>query len=40
MPRDKSSQATAILAYHSYRVHSFGVILEPRYIFRAGALDQ
>ena len=41
-----SSQVTTMLPYHSRRdesrpkVHSFGATLEPRYIFRAGALDQ
>ena len=37
------SQAYGTLSYHAYiavRIHSFGYWLEPRYIFRAGRLDQ
>jgi hypothetical protein len=36
------SQAYRTLPYHTYqiRIRSFGYQLEPRYIFRAGRLDQ
>ena len=36
------SQAYRTLSYHMNKVHirSFGYMLEPRYIFRAGRLDQ
>ena len=42
MPYDTPSQTYRTLPYHVYKVHirSFGYQFEPRYIFRAGRLDQ
>ena len=39
-PHGTASQAIGTLPYHSYRVHSFGEVLESRYVFGAGSLDQ
>ena len=45
MPYDTPSQAYGTLLYHvqdpkTLHIRSFGTQLEPRYIFRAGRLDQ
>lgn len=42
MPYDTPSQTYRTLPYHAYkvRIRSFGYQFEPRYIFRAGRLDQ
>ena len=45
MPYSTPSQAYGTLLYHAYfpkkvSIRSFGTQLEPRYIFRAGRLDQ
>jgi hypothetical protein len=45
MPYDTPSTAYGTLSYHTYipkdaHIHSFGAQFEPRYIFRAGRLDQ
>jgi hypothetical protein len=45
MPYDTPSTAYGTLSYHACiskdtRIHSFGAQFEPRYIFRAGRLDQ
>src|SRR5690606_24682867 len=41
-PYESPSQAYRTLSYRVYKVHtrSVGLSLEPRYIFRAGLLDQ
>ena len=44
-PSRSPSQAYGTLSYHTdipknVRIHSFGAWFEPRYIFRAGRLDQ
>ena len=39
-PYGTPSSAHTMLSYHSYRVHSFGTTLKPRYIFRAEPLVQ
>ena len=41
MPLDTPSQAYRTLPYHVLaHIRSFGIQFEPRYIFRAGRLDQ
>jgi hypothetical protein len=45
MPYDTPSTAYGTLSYHTYipkdaYIPSFGAQFEPRYIFRAGRLDQ
>ena len=41
MPLSTPSQAYGTLPYHAVaRIRSFGTWLKPRYIFRAGRLDQ
>ena len=44
-PHEPPSQAYGTLSYHldlpkKIKIHSFGAQFEPRYIFRAGRLDQ